>query len=308
MVVFPAPFGPSRPDDLARGDVEVHAAHDRAAAVRLREVERAERGGHYRQLVPPRVWVRVCSLPSTTIVSVRLSNVRRFPVVSAPHSSLMTTGSAAHDVALVGGEIGQPRAPGLAILIAEGDVLVRLRAIELVAGLLQEQLDLRRGHVSLRTIDVRFPDVGGASRRFFVLKILGGRGRGHALLAAVLPLLDERDGRVDRAVSREIAALFVQDDRVRPDRRVALPELRVAAVGGLRRRSVVEQLVGGCGHQLIVLEHRRHASLGFLGRVLLLRLQLALDRAGRFDRRARERDVDSFSVDGNAVVHDLRRA
>ena len=70
-------------DDLARGDVEVDAADDRASAVRLGEVVRAK-GGHRGwsadvrlRRCRPCVCVRVCALPSTDDVIGRLHEGQR---------------------------------------------------------------------------------------------------------------------------------------------------------------------------------------------------------------------------------------
>ena len=106
-------------DDLARRDVEVDAAHDRAAAVGLgrgRCVRSVAISGRVSQALalrtlplPPFVCVRICSLPSTTILSVGLEEGQRpagrlaAALVDDRHRR------AGHDVALVGGGVGQPR-------------------------------------------------------------------------------------------------------------------------------------------------------------------------------------------------------
>ena len=46
VVVFPAPFGPSRRDDLARVDVEREAAYDRHVPIAGDQAVELEGGGH----------------------------------------------------------------------------------------------------------------------------------------------------------------------------------------------------------------------------------------------------------------------
>src|SRR5262249_39755918 len=94
---LPRAIGAEQSDDFARCNVEADAADHRPAVVGLRQIVRAERGrlgpvyGHLP--LPPLVCVRICWLPSTTIVSVDRTKVNVLPVVSRAHSSTTRAGA-----------------------------------------------------------------------------------------------------------------------------------------------------------------------------------------------------------------------
>src|SRR6185436_16763292 len=75
---------PKQADDLRRGDVEADALDHRAPAIGFREVVRPE-GRHQGHFPPPLVCVRICWLPSMTMLSLALTKVRVLPVVSRSH-------------------------------------------------------------------------------------------------------------------------------------------------------------------------------------------------------------------------------
>src|SRR5205823_4192514 len=80
-------------DDLPRRNVEVHAADNGAAGVRLGEAFCAECRLVHPHFEAPLLCVRNCFRPSSTIVSVVLLNVSVFPIISPPHWSTIFTGA-----------------------------------------------------------------------------------------------------------------------------------------------------------------------------------------------------------------------